>query len=79
MRYQISTLATKLAAIAVAFIMPQAFRCTVMVPEHAVLAAGLIFQKWVLEQAKYTKDAISQYYRFIWNLFYAEYILFPLI
>lgn len=25
------------------------------------------------------QDAISQYYRFIWNLFYAEYIFFPLI
>ncbi|CAM0145366.1 unnamed protein product [Urochloa decumbens] len=85
-KYQISTLATKLgvrniaflgsgllvanyiAAIAVAFLMPQAFRRAVMVPVHVALAAGLIFQ-----------DAISQYYRFIWNLFYAEYIFFPLI
>jgi len=50
-----------------------------MVPVHVILAAGLIFQTWVLEQAKYTKDAISQYYRFVWNLFYAEYIFFPLI
>ncbi|CAD6217494.1 unnamed protein product [Miscanthus lutarioriparius] len=72
-------LANYIAAIAVAFIMPQAFRRTVMVPVHAVLAAGLIFQTWVLAQVKYTKDAISQYYRFIWNLFYAEYIFFPLI
>nr|ASV72498.1 homogentisate solanesyl transferase variant [Zea mays] len=72
-------LANYIAAIAVAFTMPQAFRCTVMVPVHAVLAGGLIFQTWVLEQAKYRKDAISQYYRFIWNLFYAEYIFFPLI
>jgi len=72
-------LANYIGAIVVAFTMPQAFRSTVMVPAHAVLAAGLIFQTWVLEQAKYTKDAISQYYRFIWNLFYAEYIFFPLI
>ncbi|ONM24665.1 Homogentisate solanesyltransferase chloroplastic [Zea mays] len=72
-------LANYIAAIAVAFTMPQDFRCTVMVPVHAVLAGGLIFQTWVLEQAKYRKDAISQYYRFIWNLFYAEYIFFPLI
>ncbi|OEL22732.1 putative homogentisate phytyltransferase 2, chloroplastic [Dichanthelium oligosanthes] len=98
--------ANYIAAIVVAFMMPQAFRRTVMVPLHVVLAAGLIFQTWVLEQAKYTKvklsaytfhmttcasflirslpssvlqDAISQYYRFIWNLFYAEYIFFPLI
>ncbi|KAK3127498.1 hypothetical protein QOZ80_7AG0574220 [Eleusine coracana subsp. coracana] len=71
--------ANYIAAIVVAFQMPQAFRCPVMVPVHAILAAGLIFQTWVLEQAKYTKDAISQYYRFIWNLFYAEYIFFPII
>ncbi|KAG8099580.1 hypothetical protein GUJ93_ZPchr0013g35285 [Zizania palustris] len=71
--------ANYIAAIAVAFFMPQAFRSSIMVPVHAALAAGLIFQTWVLEQAKYTKDAISQYYRFIWNLFYAEYIFFPLI
>ncbi|KAB8106059.1 hypothetical protein EE612_040248, partial [Oryza sativa] len=72
-------IANYVAAIAVAFLMPQAFRRTVMVPVHAALAVGIIFQTWVLEQAKYTKDAISQYYRFIWNLFYAEYIFFPLI
>ncbi|KAL6656837.1 hypothetical protein ACP70R_004617 [Stipagrostis hirtigluma subsp. patula] len=72
-------IANYIAAIVVAFLMPQAFRRPVMVPVHAALAGGLIFQTWVLEQAKYTKDAISQYYRFIWNLFYAEYIFFPLI
>lgn len=71
--------ANYIAAIAVAFVMPQAFRRPVMVPMHAALAAGLVFQTWVLEQAKYTKDAISQYYRCIWNLFYAEYIFFPII
>jgi len=72
-------LANYVAAIAVPFLIPQAFRNFVMVPFHAALAVGLIFQTWVLEQAKYSKDAISQYYRFIWNLFYAEYIFFPLI
>ncbi|KAL6523175.1 hypothetical protein OROGR_016778 [Orobanche gracilis] len=34
---------------------------------------------WVLEGANYTKEAISEFYRFIWSLFYAEYILFPFI
>lgn len=72
-------LANYVAAIVVPFLIPQAFRSFVMVPFHAALAVALIFQTWVLEQAKYSKDAISQYYRFIWNLFYAEYIFFPLI
>uniref|UniRef100_A0ACD5TEE5 Uncharacterized protein n=2 Tax=Avena sativa TaxID=4498 RepID=A0ACD5TEE5_AVESA len=72
-------LANYIAAIVVPFLIPQAFRGTVMVPFHAALAVALILQTWILEQAKYSKDAISQYYRFIWNLFYAEYIFFPLI
>lgn len=72
-------LANYVAAIVVPFLIPQAFRSFVMVPFHAALAVALIFQTWVLEQAKYSKDAISQYYRFIWNLFYAEYIFFPLL
>ncbi|CAM0954208.1 unnamed protein product [Alopecurus aequalis] len=72
-------LANYIAAIVVPFLIPQAFRGTVMVPFHAALAVALILQTLILEQAKYSKDAISQYYRFIWNLFYAEYIFFPLI
>ncbi|KAJ6831012.1 putative homogentisate phytyltransferase 2, chloroplastic [Iris pallida] len=72
-------LANYLCAILVAIYMPQAFRHNLMIPAHALLALGLIFQTWVLEQANYTKEAISEYYRFIWNLFYAEYIIFPLI
>lgn len=72
-------LANYLGAILIAIYMPQVFRRSIMVPAHAILALGLIFQAWVLEQAKYTKEAISQFYRFIWNLFYAEYIIFPLI
>ncbi|MCL7050650.1 hypothetical protein MKW94_024521 [Papaver nudicaule] len=58
---------------------PQAFRSRLMIPLHAILAMGLIFQTWMLEQANYTKDAISGYYRFVWNLFYSEYIIFPFI
>lgn len=62
-----------------AIYMPQAFRRSLMIPAHTILALSLIFQTWVLEQANYTKEAISDFYRFIWNLFYAEYILFPFI
>ncbi|KAJ4809290.1 Digeranylgeranylglyceryl phosphate synthase [Rhynchospora pubera] len=72
-------LANYLVAIFVAFYLPQEFRQSIMVPAHALLASGLIFQAWILEQANYTKDAILQFYRFIWNLFYAEYLVFPLI
>ncbi|XP_059463197.1 homogentisate solanesyltransferase, chloroplastic-like [Corylus avellana] len=62
-----------------ALYIPQAFNRSLMVPAHMILASILIFQAWVLEQANYTQEAISRFYRFIWNLFYAEYIIFPFI
>ncbi|KAK2647369.1 hypothetical protein Ddye_014858 [Dipteronia dyeriana] len=68
-----------IAAIWAAIYMPQAFRRNLMIPTHIILASCLIFQAWVLEQAKYSKEAISEFYRFIWNLFYAEYVIFPFI
>ncbi|KAI3865026.1 hypothetical protein MKX03_012180 [Papaver bracteatum] len=68
-----------IGAIFAAIYFPQAFRSRLMIPLHAVLAMGLIFETWMLEQANYTKDAISGYYRFVWNLFYSEYIIFPFI
>ncbi|GAB2233038.1 hypothetical protein Droror1_Dr00002251 [Drosera rotundifolia] len=66
-------------SISAALFMPQAFRRGLMIPVHLILAIGLVFQAWLLEQENYTKEAISSYYRFIWNLFYAEYIIFPFI
>ncbi|KAF8075576.1 hypothetical protein N665_1079s0002 [Sinapis alba] len=66
-----------ISAISLAFYMPQVFRGSLMIPAHMILALCLIFQTWVLEKANYTKEAIAGYYRFIWNLFYAEYLLFP--
>ncbi|KAI3791540.1 hypothetical protein L2E82_05343 [Cichorium intybus] len=68
-----------IGSIVAAFYLPQAFRSTLMIPLHTILASGLIFQAWVLERANYTQEAIAGYYRFIWNLFYAEYIIFPFI
>ncbi|XP_056158941.1 homogentisate solanesyltransferase, chloroplastic isoform X4 [Syzygium oleosum] len=43
------------AAIFAAVYMPQAFRRSLMIPAHSILALGLIFQAWVLERANYTK------------------------
>ncbi|KAB1222440.1 Homogentisate phytyltransferase 2, chloroplastic [Morella rubra] len=85
-KFQISTLATKLgvrniaflgsgllmvnyvASILAAIYKPQAFNRSLMIPAHTILALILIFQ-----------EAISGFYRFIWNLFYAEYLIFPFI
>ncbi|KAL9237772.1 hypothetical protein vseg_012280 [Gypsophila vaccaria] len=68
-----------IGSIFAAVYMPQAFRRSLMIPAHTILALCLIFQTWLLDQANYSKDAITSFYRFIWNLFYAEYIIFPLL
>ncbi|XP_076898245.1 homogentisate solanesyltransferase, chloroplastic-like [Bidens hawaiensis] len=68
-----------IGSIVAALYIPQAFRSSLMIPFHAILASCLIYQAWVLERANYTQEAIAGYYRFIWNLFYAEYIIFPFI
>ncbi|CAJ2672948.1 unnamed protein product [Trifolium pratense] len=62
-----------------AIYMPQAFRRWLLIPAHTLFASSLIYQVQILEKANYTKEAISGFYRFIWNLFYAEYALFPFI
>lgn len=68
-----------LVTILAAIYMPQAFRRWLLIPAHAIFASSLIYQVQILEKANYTKEAISGFYRFIWNLFYAEYALFPFI
>ncbi|XP_015964587.1 homogentisate solanesyltransferase, chloroplastic isoform X2 [Arachis duranensis] len=68
-----------IGSILAAIYMPQAFRQWLLIPAHMIFASCLIFQAWVLEKANYTKEAISGFYRFIWNLFYAEYAIFPFI
>ncbi|KAI4348826.1 hypothetical protein L6164_009501 [Bauhinia variegata] len=68
-----------IVSILAAIYMPQAFKRWLMIPAHMIFALGLIFQARALEQANYTKEAISAFYRFIWNLFYAEYAIFPFI
>ncbi|CAH9068261.1 unnamed protein product [Cuscuta epithymum] len=64
-------------AVLAAIYMPQAFKSRLMIPLHTTLAVCLVFQAWLLEKSNYTKEAILEFYRFIWNLFYAEYLLFP--
>ncbi|KAK2985362.1 hypothetical protein RJ640_029319, partial [Escallonia rubra] len=68
-----------IGSVLAAIYMPQAFRRNLMIPAHTILALSLVFQAWLLEQANYTKEAIAGFYRFIWNLFYTEYIIFPFI
>ncbi len=55
------------------------FNPWVMAGGHAVLALALVWRAARLHQDKYTRDAIQSFYRWIWNLFYTEYALFPFL
>jgi homogentisate solanesyltransferase len=68
-----------LGAIAVGLMAPVGFNPVVMVSAHAVLGLSLILATLKLDRNGYGKDDIAAYYRFIWNLFYSEYLIFPWI
>lgn len=72
-------LANYVAAIILAIRMPGSFRAPVMIGGHAVLALALVLRTAKLESEKYTGPAIQAFYRFIWNLFYSEYLLLPFL
>ncbi|KAI8562023.1 hypothetical protein RHMOL_Rhmol03G0002900 [Rhododendron molle] len=42
-------------ALLAAIFIPQAFRRSLMIPAHTILALSLIFQAWLLEKSNYTK------------------------
>jgi homogentisate solanesyltransferase len=68
-----------IGAIVLAFTQPEAFRVPLMIGAHSVLAAVLLVRARKLAADNYSQDAIQTFYRWIWNLFYAEYALLPLI
>lgn len=62
-----------------AFTYSNAFNVPVMVGAHALLALVLVLRAAKLGAAGYTKQAVDSFYRWIWNLFYAEYFVYVLI
>lgn len=68
-----------LGAIAAALMYPTLFNVPLMVSAHSILGLMLVYKTLKLDAAKYTQTAIAEYYRFIWNLFYSEYILLPFL
>ncbi|WIA37816.1 hypothetical protein OEZ86_014677 [Tetradesmus obliquus] len=54
------------------------FNVPVMIGAHALAAVVLLLRSAKLGAAGYTQAAVNSFYRWIWNLFYAEYLLFPL-
>jgi len=72
-------LANYIFAIALSVQNPTWFNQPLMVGFHALFALFLVAKTKALEDAKYARGAIQQYYRDIWALFYSEYLLFPWI
>jgi homogentisate solanesyltransferase len=62
-----------------AFKFSGAFNVPLMVGAHALLAVILVMRAAKLGAAGYTKDAVNSFYRWIWNLFYAEYFVYVII
>lgn len=55
---------------------PVALNARLVVPAHALLAAALT---WQTARMAETQAGVTAYYRFVWYLFYAEYLLLPFI
>ena len=73
-------LANYAGAIGMALAAPGAFfRPTFAAAAHAFLAAALLASAKALSNAKYSKEAVADFYRRIWSLFYAEYALFAFL
>jgi homogentisate solanesyltransferase len=72
-------LANYAAAVALALCMPGAFNAALMAPAHAALGAALLAATARLDRAGYSAPAIAAFYKFVWLLFYGEYLLLPLL
>ena len=72
-------LANYVFAIGLSVVNPTWFNQPLMIGVHALYALFLIVKTKKLENAKFSRDAIQQYYRDIWALFYSEYLLLPWI
>jgi homogentisate solanesyltransferase len=72
-------LANYVFAIGLSVANPTWFNQPLMIGVHALYALFLIVKTKKLENAKFSRDAIQQYYRDIWALFYSEYLLLPWI
>ena len=55
------------------------FNAPVMIAAHAALAAVLLWRTLTLDRAGYSPPAIQEFYRWVWNLFYSEYLLLPFL
>lgn len=72
-------LANYVGAIALALRFPLVFSRLAMGGGHALLALVLLYKTVKLDAAKYSQQAIKDYYAAIWLNFYCEYLLLPFL
>jgi homogentisate solanesyltransferase len=72
-------LANYVMAAGFAFKFSGAFNVPVMVGAHGVMALVLVLRAAKLARQGYSRDAVNDFYRWIWNLFYSEYLLYVFI
>ncbi|KAG2447805.1 hypothetical protein HYH02_007262 [Chlamydomonas schloesseri] len=72
-------MANYLGAIGLALTYSHAFNVPLMAGAHALLAAILGLRTLKLHASGYSREAVASFYRWIWNLFYAEYALLPFL
>jgi homogentisate solanesyltransferase len=68
-----------ISAIGLAIRFPAEFNSALMIGVHSLFAVVVIWRTVVLDRQQYSQVAIQEYYRWIWNLFYAEYFAFPFL
>lgn len=59
--------------------MPQSFNVPLMVGAHSTLGLLAIHFTRTAQKAGFSKQAISDFYKGIWTLFYSEYFLLPFL
>jgi len=66
-------------AVAAAVLYPAVFNRPIMGGMHAIFGCILLTEAWKMDKRRYHKKSIQSFYRSIWNLFYSEYLLLPLL
>jgi homogentisate solanesyltransferase len=68
-----------ITAIVLALSFQAEFNAAFMIGVHLLFALVLIWRTTCLDRGGYSSNGIQEYYRWIWNLFYCEYLTFPFI
>lgn len=72
-------LANYLGAVVLALTLTTSFNVPLMAGAHALLGLTLLVRSAKLHASGYTRESVASFYRWIWNLFYAEYALLPFL